>query len=211
MRVLILALTLVLGLAAPAAAGGWAVTTLDALPGEIVAGETYQIGWTIRQHGQTPIDVESMGGTTEIVASAPGGKKTLSFLGRRDGPTGHYVTSVTFPIEGTWTWQVTQGPFEAQSLGTVVVAAAGAQAGKDAAAKAAKEAAAAAAAKDAAAVAAKDAAAQSGAANGAPAPAAPRSDGPNGWLVAALILASVGAALFFGSRVAALAPRPRSA
>src|SRR5438128_12344573 len=35
-------------------AGGWAITTLDSLPNELRAGETYAIGYVIRQHGQTP-------------------------------------------------------------------------------------------------------------------------------------------------------------
>lgn len=124
MRTLVAALLLTLVLGGTAAAGGWAVTTLDPLP-DIHAGQPYTIGWTIRQHGQTPIDVERLGGTTEIQATTPDGSRTLTFPGKRDGgPTGHYAATIQLPVEGTWTWQVTQGPFQAQPLGTLPVLAA---------------------------------------------------------------------------------------
>jgi hypothetical protein len=125
MRRLTLALaSLALGLAAlatPALAGGWAVTTFDDMPGQIVSGKEYALGYTIRQHGATPINVDK----TEIVAVAVSGR-TLSFPGKSDGAVGHYVATVFFPAGGTYTWQVTQGDFAAQDLGKLsVIAAAG--------------------------------------------------------------------------------------
>lgn len=184
MRILIATLALMLALGTTAAAGGWAVTTLDTLPPDIGAGQTYTIGWTIRQHGVTPVDVERLGGTTEIVATSPDGSRTVSFAGLREGEIGHYVAKVTFPSEGTWTWKVTQGPFQAQPLGTVVVSPASSLAGNVPAA-----------------------------AQGAPAANASGGTAPisNPWLVVALLLASGGAAVLFGTRVAALTVRPRSA
>jgi hypothetical protein len=108
-------------LATPALAGGWAVTTFDDMPGQIVSGKEYALGYTIRQHGATPVNVAK----TEIVAVAVSGR-TLSFPGRSDGALGHYVASVFFPAGGTYTWQVTQGDFAAQDLGKLsVIAAAG--------------------------------------------------------------------------------------
>lgn len=174
------ALALSLALGAPAIAGGWAATTLDEVPPDMQAGETYQIGYTIRQHGVTPVNVEQMGGTTEIQLRSPDGAKTLSYRGVREGATGHYVAKVTFPYEGAWTWSVTQGPFEAQPLGTVkVLPAAGAAAAQPAPA-------------------------------GAAAPAQqPASTSP--FLVIALLLATAGAAVLFGTRVAAFAGRRASA
>lgn len=179
MRVAVATLLLVLAFGAPAAAGGWAVTTLDQLPPDIHAGQTYAIGYTIRQHGVTPVDVTKMGGTSEIQATAPDGAKTLRYPGVPEGPTGHYVAQVTFPSDGTWTWTVTQGPFAPQPLGPVTVGALAL-------------------------------------ATGAPAPVAapvsapastPQPTGPNAPLVIALLLASSGAAILFGSRVAVFAHR----
>lgn len=176
------ALILTLALGAPALAGGWAVTTLDQLPPELRATETYSIGYTIRQHGATPINVEQMGGTTEIQITSPDGAKTLRYKGVPEGATGHYVAKVIFPYDGTWSWRVTQGPFEAQSLGPITVLPFAA----------------------------------APPAQGAPAAAAapaqtPAPSGPNALLVTALLLASAGAAILFGSRLAVFAGRRATA
>lgn len=123
MRRLTLALAvfaLALGaLATPALAGGWAVTTFDDMPGQIVSGKDYTLGYTIRQHGSTPINVAK----TEILAVAASGR-TLSFPGKPEGAVGHYVAAVFFPAGGTYTWQVTQGDFAPQDLGTITILAA---------------------------------------------------------------------------------------
>lgn len=184
MRTLVTALSataLSLLFAAPALAGGWAVTTLDQLPPDIRAAQEYAIGYTIRQHGVTPVEVEKMGGTTEIQITAPDGAKTLRYKGAPEGATGHYVATVNFPYQGTWTWKVTQGPFQPQELGAVyVLAPVGAEAPAQPVAVAA---------------------------------AVPASapQGPNGLLVTALLLASAGAAILFGSRLAVFADRRATA
>lgn len=179
MCVLGAALVLLLALGTPAAAGGWAVTTLDQVPPDLHAGDTYAIGYTIRQHGVTPIDVKKMGGTTEMQITAPDGATTLRYPGVPDGAVGHYVAKVFFPSDGTWTWTVTQGPFAPQPLGFVTVGAAAV-------------------------------------ASAVPAPSvatvpasvpAPQTGGANAPLIAALLLASAGATILFGSRLAVFADR----
>jgi hypothetical protein len=108
-------------LAAPAAvAGGWAITSMDELPGEFQAGEPYQLGYTILQHGKTPVD----GAKTEITARNTTTGETLRFVGQADGKPGHYVAEVTFPEGGSWTWSVTQGDFAVHELGELTVSAA---------------------------------------------------------------------------------------
>jgi hypothetical protein len=106
-------------LATPALAGGWAVTTFDDMPGQLVSGKEYALGYTIRQHGATPVNVSK----TEILAVAVSGR-TLSFPGKSEGAVGHYVATVFFPAGGTYTWQVTQGDFAAQDLGKITILAA---------------------------------------------------------------------------------------
>jgi hypothetical protein len=113
-------------LATPALAGGWAVTTFDDMPGQFVSGKEYALGYTIRQHGATPINVAK----TEILAVAVSGR-TLSFPGKSEGAMGHYVATVFFPAGGTYTWQVTQGDFAAQDLGTITILAAAGTASDD--------------------------------------------------------------------------------
>ncbi len=106
-------------LATPALAGGWAVTTFDNMPGQFVSGKEYALGYTIRQHGETPVSVSK----TEILAVAASGR-TLSFPGKSEGALGHYVATVFFPAGGTYTWQVTQGDFAPQDLGRITILAA---------------------------------------------------------------------------------------
>lgn len=174
--VLIAALAISLLAAAPAFAGGWAATTLDELPPEFVAGDTYQIGYTIKQHGVTPVNVEDLGGTTEIRITSPQSGKTIAYQGVREGPTGHYIAKVTFPYEGKWTWEVTQGPFAAQELGSISVKPVGL-------------------------------AATGGAPQAAPAPAVQA----NPFLVAALVLGTLGAAVLVGTRLVTFARRRATA
>ncbi len=109
---------LVLGAAGPVVAGGWAVTTIDALPeGGFQAGTTYRVGYTIRQHGQHPF----AGANTEIRITSPSTGERASFAGVPDGPVGHYVAEVQFPSTGVWDWEVSQHPFGPQTLGSIRV------------------------------------------------------------------------------------------
>jgi hypothetical protein len=100
-----------------ASAGGWAVTTLDPLPA-VSPGEPVPVGFTIRQHGVTPVDME---GVALVVVAADGGP-SLRFPARLDGPTGHYVADVQVPA-GSHRWLVEQGMFGPQELGMLNVAA----------------------------------------------------------------------------------------
>ncbi len=102
---------------APASAGGWAVTTLDPLESPR-PGEPVDVGFTIRQHGVSPVAVEDV---AILVTDSHGA--TESFTARPDGPVGHYVAAVTFPASGSFRWSVEQGWFGAQDLGTVRVGA----------------------------------------------------------------------------------------
>ena len=104
-------------LASPAAAGGWAVTTLDPIPA-LEAGKPVAVGFTIRQHGVTPVELTGV----EIVVHSDGGGPGLVFPARPDGPLGHYVAEVTLPAEAK-RWEVVQGWFGPQDLGPLVIAA----------------------------------------------------------------------------------------
>jgi hypothetical protein len=103
--------------AAAALAGGWAITSLDELPAELRAGSNYEIGYTILQHGRTPVAVDE----TAILIHDPSSGNTGTFAGVPDGPIGHYVAEVAFPESGTWEWQVAQGYFAPHELGSVSV------------------------------------------------------------------------------------------
>ncbi len=102
-------------LAEPAFAGGWAVTSLDPLPqAGFHAGQSYSIGFTIRQHGVSPFNQAQ----PRIRASL--GQEHVNVAARRDGE-GHYVATLQFPTAGAWTWKVDQTPFASQELGMIQV------------------------------------------------------------------------------------------
>jgi hypothetical protein len=113
----------VLASAPAASAGGWAMSSLDPMSVP-VAGEEVEVGFTIRQHGVTPVDPDEQGGEPVAVAvrAASGGE--VRFPARQDGPTGHYVADVTFPEAGGARWEIRQGWFGAHDLGEIEVAAA---------------------------------------------------------------------------------------
>ena len=96
-----LALALAL-FAVPVFAGGWAVVTLDELPGSVAAGEPLEIGFMVRQHGRTPLD-----GLTPIITARVDGKgKPVTVFAEEDGEVGHYTATLVLPTEGQWTWEI---------------------------------------------------------------------------------------------------------
>lgn len=103
-----LAIVALLVIVTPAQAGGWAVVTLDALPRDVHAGQTLQLGFMVRQHGHTPnSNVEP---TLDATNAAAG--ETLQIKATQHGPVGHFVVDVSFPSEGTWEWSITPAPFQ---------------------------------------------------------------------------------------------------
>ena len=96
-----LALLLALVFAFPAFAGGWAVITLDELPSDIVAGEPLTIGFTVRQHGITP-----MNGLDPTVTAALLKDEQFVVQAESDGKHGHYTAVLTFPQAGDWSWSI---------------------------------------------------------------------------------------------------------
>jgi hypothetical protein len=87
-----------------ALAGGWATARLDAggTPPTPNAGEKTTIGFTLLQHGVTPISWEQV---TLIGSNAETGDSVVAEA-RPEGKTGHYIVEVTFPSAGTWTWRL---------------------------------------------------------------------------------------------------------
>lgn len=88
-------------LALPVFAGGWAVIVLDELPTDVVAGEPLTIGFTVLQHGRTPMDdldptvTAKLSPGEKFVVKAEPGKKP-----------GHYMATLIFPKEGNWNWSI---------------------------------------------------------------------------------------------------------
>lgn len=83
-------------------AGGWAVITLDDLPGQVVAGEPITIGFMVRQHGRNPMS----GLTPKITARNFDAGNFLLVEAAPDGETGHYSATLTLPEAGEWQWSI---------------------------------------------------------------------------------------------------------
>lgn len=96
-----LALLLALVFVLPALAGGWAVITLDELPANVVAGTPLTIGFTVRQHGRTP-----MNGLDATVTATLLTDKRFAVNAELDDKPGHYTATLTFPKEGEWSWSI---------------------------------------------------------------------------------------------------------
>src|SRR5215216_7293776 len=93
----LLALVLVI----PAFAGGWAVITLDELPLHVLAGEPLSVGFTVLQHGKTPMTDLHPTITANLY-------KDVEFVAKAEaeGKPGHHVATLTFPKEGNWQWSI---------------------------------------------------------------------------------------------------------
>jgi hypothetical protein len=96
-----LALLFALAFEFHAFAGGWAVITLDDLPSNVVAGEPHTIGFTVLQHGMTP-----MSGLDPTVTAKLSSTEKMVIPAEPKGDPGHYEATLTFPKEGNWEWSI---------------------------------------------------------------------------------------------------------
>lgn len=95
------ALLLALLITIPVFAGGWAVITLDELPINVTAGEEITIGFTVLQHGKTP-----MSGLTPTIIANLYTDEQFKVTAKEEGKPGHYTATLTFPKEGEWSWMI---------------------------------------------------------------------------------------------------------
>jgi hypothetical protein len=72
------------------------------------------VGFTIRQHGVTPVNVDDVG----VTVTGPSGNGEF-FPARQEGTVGHYVADVVFGEVGIHTWVIHQGWFGDHDLGTI--------------------------------------------------------------------------------------------
>jgi len=94
-------LLLAIGFVVPVFAGGWAVITLDELPTNVTAGEPLTIGFTVLQHGKTP-----MTGLHPAITAALLKDEQFVVDAEAEGKPGHYTATMTFPKEGDWQWSI---------------------------------------------------------------------------------------------------------
>ena len=107
------ALAILLMLAVPVMAGGWAEIIADAQASKPpIEGTPTEIGFTVLQHGVTPAAWETA--TVHFNDAATG--DSFDVGARNDRPDGHFVTTATMPHAGYWSWQVTLKDLESQHV-----------------------------------------------------------------------------------------------
>lgn len=124
---LVTALGTVDGETEEASAGGWAVASIDAVPTPR-AGASEEVGFTILQHGVTPVDLlDDPGNEVGIELVSDDGSIDF-FPAVSGGAVGHYLATVRFDEAGDHEWSIRMGWFGSQALGTVTVTGAGSSA-----------------------------------------------------------------------------------
>jgi len=104
--------------AAPARAGGWAVTALDPLPQQLQAGSTYTVGYWVLQHGSHPYEGD-LGRTGLKLVDDRG--QMVSFHGVALREPAHFAAAIAIPHAGTWKLYGQQGIFAEYQVGTLTV------------------------------------------------------------------------------------------
>lgn len=113
-------LVVLLFAAVPVFAGGWAVVTMDEMPGEIHAGEPTIFTFMVRQHGETPVHFlsgdESLPITPILQATNAETGDSVRVEAERGEEVGRFAVEVTFPSEGTWEWSIAPNPLMAEGV-----------------------------------------------------------------------------------------------
>jgi hypothetical protein len=98
------AMAMLLVLAVPALAGGWAEIVADgATTTPPVEDQPTEVGFTVMQHGETPAPWE----TATVHFTELGSGETLDVVATNDSADGHFSATAALPRAGIWTWQVT--------------------------------------------------------------------------------------------------------
>ena len=120
------AIAMLLVLAVPVMAGGWADIKADAQTGKPpVEGQPTTVGFTVLQHGVTPAPWES----ATVHFQDPGTGESFDVKATNDRPDGHFVATASLPHAGYWSWQVRLADLESQQapVPMTVLTSAGAQ------------------------------------------------------------------------------------
>ncbi len=114
----LLVIVLLLGLVPAVLAGGWAVITLDEPPGEIHAGQPWNLSFTVLQHGRTPVHRLDASTPVEplLVAENPATGQRVEIVAAPTKKAGQFVAEVIFPSEGAWAWTIFPNPLAGETL-----------------------------------------------------------------------------------------------
>ena len=97
------AMAMLLVLAVPVLAGGWAEIVADGQTVTPKEGASVEVGFKVMQHGETPAPWEDA--TVHFTNSSTG--TTFDVAAKNDRQDGHFIATATLPEAGYWSWQVT--------------------------------------------------------------------------------------------------------
>lgn len=107
------ATTMLLVLAVPVMAGGWAEIVADAQTSTPPQEDTpFTVGFKVLQHGQTPAGWE----TATVRFSDLASGERIDIVAKNDRADGHFAATVTLPHAGYWSWQVTLRDLESDHI-----------------------------------------------------------------------------------------------
>ena len=95
---------LALATAGAAGSGGFATVGVSPMPPDD-AGTPWNVNLKVLQHGRTPLD----GVVPMITIRNASTGETKSFTATPTGTSGMYRATVTFPSNGTWTYEINDG------------------------------------------------------------------------------------------------------
>lgn len=97
------AMAMLLVLAVPVLAGGWAEIVADGQTVTPKEGSSVEVGFKVMQHGETPAPWENA--TVHFTNSSTG--TSFDVAAKNDREDGHFIATATLPEAGFWSWQVT--------------------------------------------------------------------------------------------------------
>lgn len=102
------AMAMLLVLAVPVMAGGWAEIVADGQTVTPKEGSSVEVGFTVMQHGVTPAPWENA--TVRFTNSSTG--TSFDVEAKNDRADGHFSATATLSEAGFWSWQVTLANLE---------------------------------------------------------------------------------------------------
>lgn len=102
MLVLVMVVAALCLLVVPTWAGGWAVVTVERLPGEVRAGENVHVEFSVRQHGRELTNQVA----PVLRAHNPETGETFLVEAAALKQKGYFAVDLIFPTEGTWNWSI---------------------------------------------------------------------------------------------------------
>lgn len=102
------AMAMLLVLAVPVMAGGWAEIVADGQTVTPKEGSAIEVGFKVMQHGETPAPWENA--TVHFTNSSTG--TSFDVAAKNDRDDGHFIATATLPEAGFWSWKVTLANLE---------------------------------------------------------------------------------------------------